>query len=212
MIGESSLKHTAMDTCRSEVLCFLYDALSLHAHEDMFIADWASESLYFIHQGSPQMIRMPVEFGSVRIHGQIPVRYSLQHVGTSAQLLELLHAHNPFPGPVPIVSAGVSPFPIPRLFEYPVIDVQPDNLARGSGLRRMPYALELEAFRQGRSAAEAELEMTETLKRLALQDGVPPRAIHFDLERIPLKYLNDDQVIIRVTLSADLGELYEAGK
>lgn len=211
MVGESTLKHTGMDTSRSEDLCFLYDVLSLHAHEDMYIADWTSASLYFVHQGSPQMIRMPVEFGGIRVYGQIPVRYSLQSVGSCAQLLELLNAHNPFPGPVLFVSAGTSPFPIPRLFEYPATEVHPDSLSHRCGLRRAAYSLELEAFDHGRSAAETEHEVAETLKSLALQDAVPLHAIHLNFERLPLKYLND-QLIIRVALNADLGAFYEADK
>jgi hypothetical protein len=212
MIGESTLKHTSMDTCRSEEICFLYDVLSLHAHEDMYIADWATGSLYFIHKGDPQMIRMPVEFGSIRVHEQIPVRYSLQSVSSYAQLLELLNTHNPFPGPIPFVSIGNSPFTIPRLLEYPVIEVHPNSLASRCGLGRAAYALELEAFDQSRSAANTENEVGETLKIHAHQDAVPSHAIHLSVERLLLKYLNDDQMIIRVTLNADLGALYEADK
>lgn len=209
MIGEYTVKHTSMHTCRSEELCLLFDVLSQLACDEMYIADWSSESLYFVHQGNPQMIRMPVEFGSTRIHGQIPVRYSLQKVSTCAQLLELLNAHNPFPGSVPFVSVGSSPFPLSRMFEYPVVNVHPDSLASMCGLRRAAYALELEAFDQGRSSAETENEETETLRSLALQDSVPPGAINILYERLPLKYLNDDQLIIRIMLKADLGVLYE---
>lgn len=212
MIGEFSLKHISMDTCRSEDLCLLFDVLSQFPCDEMYIADWASESLYFVHQGSPQMIRMPVELGSIRIHGHIPVRYSLQKVSTCSQLLELLNAHNPFPGPIPFVSVGSSPFHLSRMFEYPVANVHLDSLASMCGLRRAAYVLELEAFDQGRGTAETENEEAETLKMLALQDSVPPHAINLSYERLPLKYLNDDQLIIKVMLNADLGVLYETNE
>ena len=210
MIGAPTLAHLGMDTYRSEVLSLLYDVLSMYPHDYMYIADWQTESLYYVHQGSPQMIKMPIDYHNTKIYGHIPVCYSLQGVRSCGQLLELLGAHNPLPGTVPLISVGDIPFDIHQLFEYPSTRIERQSLFTQCGISRVGYYLETEAYEYSCDATESAREITQMLSQQAMTDGIPASAIHLALEHLPMKYLNDDKYIIRGTLKASLGEAYES--
>ncbi len=210
MAGEHTLAHLGMDTYHSETLAFLHDVLSLHPHDYMYIADWQSESLYYVHQGCPQMIKMPIDYNSTKIYGHIPVCYSLQGVCSCGQLLELLGAHNPLPGTVPLISVGDSPFHIHSLFEYPAVCIPFDSLDCQCGISRVGYFLEMEAYEYGAHTEKTARMITQTLSRQAEKDCIPLSAMRIALERLPMKYLNDDKYIIHGTLKAGLGDAHEA--
>jgi hypothetical protein len=155
------------------------------------------------------MIKMPVDYNSTKIYGHIPVCYSLQGVRSCGQLLELLGAHNPLPGTVPLISVGDIPFDIHRLFEYPSTRIERQSLCPQCGISRVGYYLEMEAYEYGSNATEAARVITQALSQQAMTDCIPASAIHLGLEHLPMKYLNDDKYIIRGTLKASLGETHE---
>jgi len=210
LVGENTILYTGLDTYQCEELSFLYDIISLQPNETMYIADWNTESLYFVHQGIPQMIQTPIDCHGIRIYGNIPVRYALQDVRSCPQLLELLNAHNPFPGPVPVVSIGNAPFEICRLFEYPAVSLGSHKTHDKCGLIEPVYMLEMETYESRENTPEAKSLLSQTLNRLAAEDGIRPGDAHCTYACLPIKYLYDGKYIIRATLRAFLGENHAA--
>lgn len=207
LVGERTILTRGMDTYGCDQLSFVYDAITLHPYEFMYIADWRTKSLYYVHNQKPKMLRAPIEFENIMITRDIPVRYSLHSIDSSARLLELFNTHNPFPGPIPCISVGELPFKIPSMFEYAVTSVYSYSLLQQCGINELSYLLEMEEHENStRNVSDVKKTLTDTLCRMAEKDSIKASNASCRFERIPMKYLNDDQNIIRATLQAELGE------
>lgn len=207
MIGERTVLTRGMDTYGCEQLSFLFDTITMHPYEFMYVTDWRTKSLYYVHNRKPKMLRAPIEFDNFTILRDIPVRYSLDSIDSPARLLELLDMHNPFPGPIPIISVGELPLKIPKMFEYAVTIVNPQSHSQQCGISALLYLLEMEEYENStQSISGVKKTLIDTLYNIAEKDGIRTNGANCRFERVPMKYLNDDQYIIRASLHATVGE------
>lgn len=207
MIGESTILTRGIDTYGCEQLAYLYDAISLYPHEYMYITDWSTKSLYYIHLRKPQMIKASIELHGNQSYHSIPARYSLQNINSSSEFLNLLNSHNPFPGPIPLISVGKVPIALNDFFEYPIHVCQSEQLNKQCGINSLRYLLEMEVYEiatQGQSSVKEMLK--HTLCRSAESDSITLNNSICQFEQLPMRYLNDSQYIIRASLKAALGE------
>jgi hypothetical protein len=209
-VGESTIRYEGFDTYRCEELAWLFDVISLYAEETLYIADWNAGNLYFVRKGAPQMIRMPVDYHGIKINANIPVHYSLQDIRSPQQFLDLLNAHNPFPGPVPVVLAGSAPFETGRLFDYPPILMNSPKALYPRSMEEPVYLLEMEAYEERKNIPGAKNQLLQELHLLAEKDGLLPEAARCTFEHLPIKYLTDGKNIVRATYKIPLGARYAA--
>lgn len=210
MIGQSTILDRGMDTYQSESLAFIYDIIAFLRKKHMFIADWDSKSLYYVHNYKPHMLKTLTEYQNDNITRNIPVRYSLQDISTSKQLLDLLNSHNTLPGPVMLAIIGEMPFKLPELFEFPAVSIKRTTILNQCGIHLLPYILEIEAYKSGtQNMFDVKNEISQMLFNFTEKDGIRPEDAVCKYKILPIKYLNDDQYIIRASLSAKPGDYYE---
>jgi len=209
-IGQSCVLDRGMDTYRCAAVSYIYDVISAYPKEQMYIADWKNESLYFVHNRRPHITNMPAEYKKTNIRRNMPVGYTLSGINSCDEFLDVLDSNNQLPGPVALVNIGNAPFRLTQLFEYPTVFFNDELVLKHSGICRLPYIIEMEAYKsEARSLNEVENELRMSLLNSAAKDGIDSSNASFSYERLPIKYLNDDQFILHGTLCAPPGGYYE---